>query len=156
LNAQLDLEEAAGQQLIAQNAEAAAAAAMSQGIEGGISAVQQFVAMPGLFSKSEGEGITTSGADFGPGVNASFQSPIGNRYMYQGNTPLNSVTNNTQKQSPFTSLYPKGYRSGLEYGSEFNDYMPTVNQFTTNPNYYSRKRNTGLGYGIDFSSVGGY
>ena len=52
LGAQLDLEEAAGQQMIAQNAEEAAAAQTQQGMQGLMSVGQQGLGMVPLFAKT--------------------------------------------------------------------------------------------------------
>ena len=159
LRTQLDLGEVEGQQMIAANAQEQAAAATRQGVEGIASTMQQGLGMINLFPGG-GSDITTSGFDKGPGANAAFQSPVGNRFapevtsqtVVQPAMPINTA----QMQKPFVSLYQKGYRPGLEYGQEFNNIMPTVNQFAPNPDYYTRRRLTGLGYGADFSGVGGF
>ena len=54
--------------------------------------------------------ITTSGGDSGPGANAAFQSPIGDRYSNRGSisegVSSNAVAaNSAQRQNPFTNYY---------------------------------------------------
>jgi hypothetical protein len=159
LNAQLTLGQIEGAQMAAANAEEAAAIANQQGFQGVASTLEQGLAMVPLFTNEDI--ITTSGGDSGPGANAAFQSPIGDRYSNRGSIPESLSSNvvagaSARRQNPFTNYYPKGYKPGLEYSSEANNQMPSVNQFAPNPNYYTRRYNTGLGYGMDFSSVGGY
>lgn len=160
LNAQLTLGEIEGQQQRAAGAEQAAAAANQQGVQGVASTLQQGLAMVPLFMKKDV--ITTSGGDSGPGADAAFQSPVGDRYSNRGSIIPEGVSSNVaaansaQRQNPFTNYYSKGYKPGLDYNSEINNQMPSVNQFAPNPNYYTRKRNPGLDYAMDFSGVGGY
>lgn len=79
LNAQMTIEEIAGQQQRAANAEEAANAANLQGFQGAASTLQQGIAMIPLFNGEDGD-ITVSGSNKGPGPNRAYQSSIGDRF----------------------------------------------------------------------------
>jgi len=93
LGAQIDLGEVEGQQMIAQNAEAASTAATQQGIQGLGSMASQGLNMMPLYFKDGGTpakfgaDITSSGTPVG-GTNPAFQSKITDRFAGQNLAPM--------------------------------------------------------------------
>ena len=123
LRTQLDLGVAEGAQMAAANAEEQARAANMQGFEGVASTLQQGLGMINLFPGG-GDDITTSGYDKGPGANAAFQSPIGNRFAPEvtAQTVVQPAaqTISFANQNPYNIPYfiPPGYRGG--FGMNFS------------------------------------
>ena len=110
LNVQLDLEEVAGQQLIAKDSEQAAAAHTSQGIQGAISTAQQGLGMINLYPK---QGTPASAATpAGPAPtnpqpgNAQSFGPMGSNW-----SPMSAKS--TPAPNPFQ---PQGPQPGSPFG----------------------------------------
>jgi hypothetical protein len=100
LNTQLDLEEVAGQQMIARDAQEAATAAQAQGMQGLTSTVEQGLNQLPLYfgakNKFDLSTVTTTGKSIPSSqspIYGQFQSPISDRYsnyeMSTGSIPTN-------------------------------------------------------------------
>jgi hypothetical protein len=117
LNAQLDLEQAAGAQLAAQNAEEAAASATMQGVQGGISAVQQGISMIPLF-KNKGDNDFQNKAVVPDSMISSGTVPFTMPSISSSQPPRIPVSNS----SLYGGYFPQPLRTGNQYGMFGTDF----------------------------------
>jgi hypothetical protein len=116
LGVQLDLGEVAGQQKIAADAEASAAAQTAQGIQGAISTAQQGLSMVPLFAGGGGKGkvdlsTATQSGQMVDMSNKAYQSKATDQFAsYQ--SPISA-----QQPNPNTSFGPQLPQPGTSYGT---------------------------------------
>jgi hypothetical protein len=126
LGVQLDLGEAEGAQMAAQNAEQASTAATAQGMQGLVSTAQQGLNMlPLYFKDSKGPlQLGTMTGTNGPGANPAFQSKVSDQFT----NPTTMSTYQSQNPQPGTQygVFGTNYGQNVPLQQGANAFQPSM------------------------------